>query len=330
MPAITFRIVDDEADRGTLDDVFASYWPAYRRWMERANETEVEACRRSLRAHMPELVAPFESLLDRFGGGDDVARFLTLWNPPRVMRACTQLVFDSEQGPVLVRTYDHHPKLFDGIVLRSAWKSPVLALSDCAWGALDGVNGDGLAIALAFGGRDAIGDGFAAPLVCRYVLETCANVAQARRALARLPVYMPYTFVVADRAGDFVTAYLGPDREAVFVGARASANHQGRIEWAAYARFSQSEKRQACARTLLRSASNVDDVLGSFCEPPLWRTAYSEGSGTLYAACYELESSVLTLAWPGSRERVLLADVREKTVRAELPADTGRAARRGA
>jgi predicted choloylglycine hydrolase len=48
--------------------------------------------------------------------------------------------------------------------------------------------------------------------VLRYVLEVCGSAAEARDALARLPVHMAYNVTVTDRSGDYFTAYLGPDR----------------------------------------------------------------------------------------------------------------------
>ena len=39
---------------------------------------------------------------------------------------------------------------------------------------------------LTFGGRRSLGDGFGIPLVVRYVLETCEDIAQTREVLARL------------------------------------------------------------------------------------------------------------------------------------------------
>ncbi|MCA9296388.1 MAG: hypothetical protein KC983_07715, partial [Phycisphaerales bacterium] len=59
-----------------------------------------------------------------------------------------------------------------------------------------------MTVALAFGGRNAVGAGFAAPLITRYILETCATVAEAEAVLQRVPVYMPYTFVMADTSGE--------------------------------------------------------------------------------------------------------------------------------
>ena len=61
-------------------------------------------------------------------------------------------------------------------------------MSDCLWGLLDGMNDAGLAVSLTFGGRPVLGDGFGIPLVMRYVLETCEDVAEARRGAGPAPV----------------------------------------------------------------------------------------------------------------------------------------------
>ncbi len=308
---------------GALDAAFAHAWPAYERWMSRSEVSDSSDCVRQLRSHMPELMLIFESLLHRFGGSDAVARFLTLYAPPRVVRACSQLVLDTDDGPVLLRTYDHAPHLFDGLVLHSRWGgkrgAKTLAVTDCLWGALDGVNDRGLAVTLAFGGRNAIGPGFSAPLIVRYLLETCGSVAEARKALDRLPVYMPYTFVVVDAEGTFVTAFLGPDRPAHFVTRRASANHQGENEWPEYAAQTQSFERLACAEKLIKASTDLDRARRAFLSSPLWRSDYAKASGTLYIAETSPAKGTLTLRWPDRFEGFRLDAPSERTITVELP-----------
>ena len=319
-----FRIVVDEPPSTALEAAFEAYWPAYKAWMRRGRKVSAADCLRLLGTHMPELIRPCLSLVERLGGSEEVARFLTLYDPPRVVRACTQLVVGTDSGPVLLRSYDHHPRLFDGLVLVSRWlEARTVAMTDCLWGALDGINEHGLAIALAFGGRNSLGPGFAAPLVCRYILETCASVAEAKTALNRLPVYMPYTFVVVDSAGDFVTAFVGPDRPASFVTRRASANHQGRVEWPAYARSSASADRLERAESLLEGPSSLPRVRAAFLQPPLWRRNYGVASGTLYVAEYAPVSRSLVLHWPGHTEPIGLTGAHDRSFAVELPAATG-------
>jgi predicted choloylglycine hydrolase len=141
-------------------------------------------------------------------------------------------------------------------------------------------------------------------LVVRYLLETCGSTAEAIEVLGRVPVYMPYTFTVVDAKGAFTTAFVGPDRPARFVTRRASANHQGEIEWPAYTRQVKSEQRLAKLESFLESTTDVPAAIDAFLKPPLWRRDYARGSGTLYFAAYRPSTGSLTMHWPGGSEAI--------------------------
>lgn len=318
---ITIDAIDDTASPDALDSRFDAYAAAYKKWMRRAPSRDHARAVDALRKHTPELLPVFDELLSRFGDDDSTARFLTLYEPPPLVRACSQTVLPTSAGPTLLRNYDHAPSLFDGVLLQTDWAgTKTLAMTDCLWGALDGINEHGLCVALAFGGRHAIGPGFAAPLVVRYLLQTCETVADARDALSRVPVYMPYTFVVVDAAGDFVTAFCSPDRETTFVTRRCSANHQaehhGTTEWPAYARQTQSRERLAVMESLLKSKPDI--IRDAFRKPPLWRTDHAKASGTLYSAEYNPRKKRLDLRWPEHTERVTLGKLKACTIHAGL------------
>lgn len=251
---------------------------------------------------MPELMPVFEQVLSVIGPDDLLARFLTLYSPTPIVRGCSQLVFEDQEGPVLVRNYDHAPSLCDGVVLATRWGGVgVHVMTDCLWGALDGVNEHGLVVALAFGGEKAVGPGFAASLVVRYLLQTCKTVSEAKRALTRLPVYMSYSFTMLDRAGDRCTAYVSPKRAADFVDEAIATNHQRRVRWPEYAKFAGSLERRAALDTVAKSKPSYAEVIESFMSPPLFRDAYGRGSGTLYTAAYDPSSMAIDLFW--SRRR---------------------------
>lgn len=316
--SIEFRAINDEPMGSALRDIFAEYWPAYRRWMRRARGASDTDYRAQLEHHMPELVPVYEKLLASFGGDESVAAFLALHNPPRVVRGCSQIVLEDD-GPVLVRSYDHHPALIDAVLVRSSWLGrPTLAMADCLWGALDGVNDRGLAIALAFGGRDAIGPGFAAPLVARYILETCGSVADAKAALARVPVYMPYTFVVVDASGAFVTAFAGPDEPTRFVTRRASTNHRSPTDWPEYCAHTRSVERLRTLEAVLSQPATEKDALRAFDRAPLRRHDYAHALGTLYVASYRPVTRTLTLHWPGLSEAFSLDGFKPRTITVPL------------
>jgi predicted choloylglycine hydrolase len=316
---LTFRAMAESAPGERLRELLGAYWPSYRRWIGRAIEDpHADAARAEamLHAHMPEMVPIFERLRSYIGPDPHATKFFSLWKPPPVVRGCSQAVWTDGVDSALVRNYDHAPHLCDGIVLRSEWGGvPTVSVTDCLWGALDGVNESGLCVALAFGGRPVVGDGFAASLVARYILQTCSTVREAARILARVPVFMAYTFVLLDAHGEFVTAYTAPDRPTVFEPSRATANHQQRIEWPAYAKFVHSSERETRIRAALSQPGvALESVVDKFMRAPIFRTDYERGSGTIYTAVYEPASRSLGLRWQGQRAAFGLESFEEQTI----------------
>ena len=86
----------------------------------------------------------------------------------------------------------------------------MLGTGDCLWGLLDGLNEDGLAASLTFGGSREVGTGFGISIVMRYLLETCTTVAEALSVLDRVPVHMAYNVTVLDAAGGRRRRSSGP------------------------------------------------------------------------------------------------------------------------
>ena len=169
---------------------FEASWPVYRQWYlkegDAARPSYVTA-RRMLRTCMPELVGTYDRLVDLAGGGDVAARMLSLYRPPPYLSGCSQAAI-AGPDPMLVRNYDYAPSRLEGVVQSTAWgRHRVIGMSDCLWGLLDGINDAGLVVSLTFGGRRVLGDGFGIPVVVRYLLETCATVAEAREALGKVP-----------------------------------------------------------------------------------------------------------------------------------------------
>lgn len=294
---------------------FERFWPSYRRWFlseGHRNRAGYVTSRRKLTEHMPELVPVYDRLVELAGGGDVAARFLSLYRPPPYLAGCSQAVW-TEGTPQLVRNYDYSPDLFEGVVLRSEWLRPVMATTDCVWGALDGVNDAGLVLALAFGGRRVTGDGFGIPLLIRYVLETCSSTAEATAALERLPSHMTYSVTVLDAAGDWATVYMAPDRRTIVNDARVCTNHQEAVEWPDYARVTSSVERHEHVTKLLEGSDRPRQFIRAFLQSPLHETKYHRGFGTLYTAAFVPESRRVTYHWPNHRQLALgLTDFTEQ------------------
>ncbi len=308
MVRFTFRSIED-LELGTVwAREFDDRWPYYREWFLREGEQPrptYAASVRMLRAHMPELMPVYERLVALAGGGDLAARVLSLYKPPPFLAACSQGVWTREGGPLLVRNYDYPPSRLEGVVWSTDMLRPVIGTSDCLWGLLDGMNGDGLAVSLTFGGRRVIGDGFGIPLVVRYLLETCRRVGQAREALARLPCSLAHNLTIVDADGDVLTAYLSPDREPIFRAFPAATNHQGIAEWPEHAEATRTIERERRIVELLEDANQtVEGFADAFLRAPLFSSAYSSGWGTLYTAAYRPTQGFVDYRWPGHSWRL--------------------------
>ncbi len=308
---VTFRAIDaGPAVSHRVPEIFAAAWPAYRSWYLR----EGEAARASyatgayrLRRHMPELVGTYDRLVDAVGGGDLEARFLSHWSPPPLFTACSLAAWNRAEH-VLVRNYDYPPLLCDTTVLASQWNGTrVVAMSDCVWGAVDGMNEHGLSVAIAFGGRPVVGEGFGIGLVVRYLLEFARDVPEALDALRRIPVQLAYNVALVDRAGAAAIAMVSPDRPMTLADGLTAGNRQGATEWAEHAAFCATEQREAALHeAMVEPGLSAGSLVARFLQPPLYRDPSTTLWGTVYTAAYDCDARSLDLLWPDDSWRLAL------------------------
>src|SRR6201991_4041481 len=210
--------------------LYDATWPAYRSWYTReglAARPSLRECRHALTRYLPELVPSWERLC-RLSRNDSVAaRMLSMWCLPAFAVGCSQMVLPGED-PTLVRNYDYDPALFEAVIASTDYsgRRRVLGTSDMLWGLLDGMNEDGLAVSLTFGGSPDVGDGFGIPLFLRYVLETCATVDEAVSTLRRIPVSQSYNVALVDSAGDHATVFVAPGQPTEVSELHATTNHR--------------------------------------------------------------------------------------------------------
>ncbi len=273
---------------------------------------------------MPELVPVYRSLC-RLADNDDLAsRFLSMWCPPPYLAGCSQVAW-TRGSPTLIRNYDFTPRCFDGRLRKTHYCKPVLGMQDSGWGLLDGMNADGLAAALAFGGRKVTGAGFGIPLVIRYVLETCSTVDEARQVLVRLPVHMAYSVTLVDRSGHFATVHLNPDRPTEVVDQASVTNHQHQVEWDEYAAFTHTlERKETLDACLADRRLTRKDLLAQFLKPPLYSQQYLRGFGTLYTAAYDVARGVVRIVWPSKQVEAGFKRFEEQAVDVVLLRPVGR------
>lgn len=318
---LTFTAIDEPGPGEKWASLFRRLWPAYRRWWlsegEMARPSYLE-CRNAIRDHMPEILGLYDQLAELAGGGDQAARFLSVYSPPPYLAACSQAVWPGDE-PLLVRNYDYSPRAFDAVALCSNWMGRrVLGVSDSLIGLLDGINDEGLAVSLTFGGRRVVGSGFGIPIVLRYILQTCTTVDEAAAVLARIPCHMAYNVTVLDRTNRHKTVYVGPDRPATITDAAAATNHQHEVEWTDHARATGSVEREAfLLERLLRNPESEQKFVAAFHRPPLYSLEFDRGFGTLYTAAYRPLAGTLELQWPGHTWTLSLANFEEGVRRIE-------------
>lgn len=284
--------------------LFASTWPAYRRWYlqpghgQRPSAAQAEA---ALLRHMPELHPTWQRLRTLAGPDPVAAAMLTHWNMPTFAPGCSQAVVD---GPTraLIRNYDYHPELFEQTVMSTRFgERAVLGTSDCLWGLLDGMNSDGLVVSLTFGGAKGSGPGFAIPLVVRYLLEVAGTTAEAVAQLRRIPVAMSYNLTLTDRHGDTRTAYVAPGGVLEVRDCPLATNHRfDRPDDPAHAARYRSVPRREQLGELLAAGPDPDHLAEAFLRPPLRSQDYAGGFGTLYTADYRPDRGELHYRWPGT------------------------------
>lgn len=312
---ILLEAIDEDLPGDKCRLAFVRLWSGYRHWFLdgiRGGGTTYLQSIVALRRHMPELLPVFERFCEVTGSGDLEARFLSMWCPPAYVRGCSQVVFNDGDNINLIRNYDYSPHLLEGRLVASRLLGKrVIAMSDCVWGVLDGINEDGLAISLSFGGGRKVGLGFGIPLVLRYLLETTEDVPSAVSALSRLPVHMDYTLVMADRSGRHEVIYVGPGRAAERVETRVATNHQHRPTWHSHAVATQSVERESALHTALAASLDAEKMLSVFLAPPVYQQSYSEGHGTLYTCVYRPQDASVELVWPDHRWRQSCANFRE-------------------
>ncbi len=299
--SFTFNCIREERPGEKWKALFERTWPYYKNWFLSEGHqvrTGFMTSTEELTKHMPELMPIYHELVALAGGGDVEARFLSMYTPPSYMSGCSQVAW-TKNSPALIRNYDYSFKMFEGVMFYSNWLQPVIGMSDCTWGLLDGMNTSGLAASLTFGGRKVTGDGFGIPIVIRYVLETATNVKEGVAILSRIPIHMSYNVTLLDATGKYATVYLSPDRKPVIVDSPVVTNHQKTIDWTAYAQLTATvERKKYLEETLALPTETEQSMVSRFLHPPLYNTNFEKSFGTLYTAVYRIGLKEVSILWP--------------------------------
>jgi len=255
-----------------------------------------KTCHAAIAEHMPEWLPVYERMVWLKGGGAEATQTISCWGGPPLFSGCSVLTLPAPK-PAMVRSYDFTETFFDAVIARTRWTGrSVVAMTDgTGGGCLDGVNEDGLAVALTFGGRFAHGEGFAIPLIIRYVLETCAVVSDAVTMLSRLPCSGVHNVIVQDRSGASAVVYLRPDAPAGVSYESITTNHQETLANHSTNPSCSSDRK---TRLIGLQDEDADTVAQQFLKPPLYHRSYSDWFGTLYTAVYRPTARSVSYIWP--------------------------------
>ncbi len=281
---------------------YAKTWPAYHRWLSRAPErVTAEEGREQIQHYMPELISTYDGLCHAFGADEQTCAFLCLYKPPVFRSGCSQ-ASKINHGIELVRNYDFPSQLCDRLLLHSNWNGTrVIAMTDCLWGVIDGMNEHGLAVSLAYGGRQVHGDGFAITIVLRYILEFCKTTEQAVKVLNIVPIHMPYNVTLVDRQGVSKTVVICPGEEVQVTSLAFATNHQDGSPIEDIDAIADSYTRaQYLSARINDPREEKNSLVNLFLQSPLLRRSSNwQGWGTLYTARYLPLLGIVELHWPG-------------------------------
>ncbi len=314
MLQLNFNSISEGMPGPKWQALFNKHWPAYKAWFESkgaVNSPNLQVAQEQLREFMPKFIPTYERLCELAGDDKIAHRFLTGYQPPAYITGCSQAVL--KNPPQLVRNYDYHPNLCEGTLLNSAWNGKhVIAIGDCLWGVVDGMNSDGLVASLTFGGRKVVGKGFGIPFILRYVLEFCSTIEEAVEVLQRVPSHMAYNIMLLDKHGNNKMLQLAPDHKPKITDLKVSTNHQGNIDWPEHAAFSKTvEREKFLLETLKKPDLDAENIAGAFLKKPLFNRQYRDGFGTIYTSAYRPADGYMELRWEDQKIRQSFADFEE-------------------
>lgn len=299
---LTFDAISETTPGPKWAGRWARSWPAYEAWfIARGGDRGPSRAqsRAAMMRYMPELVATYDSLVKVAGGSDRAARFLSTWCPPTYLGGCSLAAVANKKDVRLVRNYDLSPELNEGLLLRSEWTGrAVMGMVEFLWGLSDGMNDAGLSVALAYGGRSESAEGFGVTTIVRYVLETCDTVADALKALKRVPSHMAYNLVLADAQGRTASVELSPGGGCRVMPDAIATNHQSGQTVADRPAFTRTFVRRAHLENLRKKPRKLNR---QFLKAPLLQDRYAEGFGTLFTAEYDPKARTLGLTMKGER-----------------------------
>ncbi len=261
---------------------------------------------------MPPLLPIYQTLAAQ--AGDDAALRQALTGYGLAPRAYGRGVgVAAGREPLLARTLDLEPPHCEGCLLRSDWNGrTAIAMTDSIWGALDGMTLSGLAVAALYPSRRAFGLGFDPALVVRFLLQSCATVAEALPLLHGLPLSETTDLLLVDATGDYRLVHLAPGEAPSILKSRFVTNHGISLDIAPGGDAEGSPG-------IGVEAADLEAMVEAFADP---RRRGQSQRATLYSVYYRPLAGRLELRWPQDswHQSFFAFDAGERRVGLELAA----------
>ncbi len=208
-----------------------------------------------------------------------------------------------------VRNYDSHPGYYEG---RYTIYNPtdsgyaVIGPSMQITGRTDGMNEKGLAMGYNFINRVGSGNGFVCNMICRIVLETCANVDEAISLLKEIPHRTSFSYVLLDPGGETFVIEASP-RKVVARKSNISTNHFEQLtEENRYRmddslrRYNELKKQKSLDPDVYRAYQALNDK-----EKEIFSEKYGASAGTIHTSVYIPSEKKAWFAIGGNRMPVI-------------------------
>ncbi|TQS75787.1 linear amide C-N hydrolase [Ornithinibacillus gellani] len=189
-----------------------------------------------------------------------------------------------------IRNYDSHPGYYEGRYLiyqptdtGYATIGPSMQIT----GRTDGMNEKGLVVGYNFINRVGSENGFVCNMICRIILETCANVQEAIVMLKKIPHRTSFSYVLLDQLGESYVVEASP-RKVVARKATVSTNHFELLTEENRYRMDDSLRRWNTLKTNQRP--NLDVIkayrLLNDQEKEIFSHQYDASAGTIHTSAY--------------------------------------------
>jgi predicted choloylglycine hydrolase len=171
----------------------------------------------------PEVRRGFPEILDEIRGfaegcrasNEDMAAFMLTIGAFKPQPMCSSFAAFNGSSTIFGRNYDffYSFKKFTESYL-TAPKGAFVSLghSDVFIGREDGINENGLAIAMTGASDKIVKPGVSFVLAVRFVLDKCMNVKEASESLSGMHASANANFLLADSSGDMAVAEVSPDK----------------------------------------------------------------------------------------------------------------------